>query len=189
VKKSYDRPISISMAVTVIALSFSLAEPVVAGTDTMARQISTAKVKRIAKTVVNQEINRRVPGLSVGSAVSAQSANTANTANTANFANSANPVLFARVAANGGVFTANSKGVSSANVASPLPGVYCFSGLPGIKGGQVTLDIFDTVDDEVGQFGLGDILVCPVEAQFVVVTFSQSGGFLVPTAFFLHLYQ
>ena len=131
-KKSYDRPISISMAVTVIALSFSLAEPVVAGTDTMARQISTAKVKRIAKTVANQEINRRVPGLSVGSAVSAQSANTANTANTANFANSANPVLFARVAANGGVFTANSKGVSSANVASPLPGVYCFSGLPGI---------------------------------------------------------
>lgn len=45
-RKSYDRPISMSMAVTVIALSLSLAEPVVADTDTMARQISTAKVKK-----------------------------------------------------------------------------------------------------------------------------------------------
>ena len=130
--KSYYRSKPAAMVVTVIALSFVLPDSAVAETDTVARAISSARVRRIA----NQEINKRAPGLSVGSAVSAQSANTANTAS------SANPVLFARVAADGTVDPANSQGVTSANVTKPSPaGLFCFSGLPAIKGGQVTPEI------------------------------------------------
>ena len=71
--KSYYRSKPAAMVVTVIALSFVLPDSAVAETDTVARAISTARVKRIARSVANQEINKRAPELSVGSAVSAQS--------------------------------------------------------------------------------------------------------------------
>ena len=147
--KSYYRSKPAAMVVTVIALSFVLPDSAVAETDTVARAISSARVRRIA----NQEINKREPGLSVGSAVSAQSANTANTAS------SANPVLFARVAADGTVDPANSQGVTSANVTKPLPaGLYCFSGLPAIKGGQITPEIVaGALQIEFGQLGFGNV--------------------------------
>lgn len=189
--KSHYRPKPTAMFVTVIALSFALADWAVAETDAVARAISTAKVRRIARSVANQEINIRAPGLSVGSAVSAQSANTANTAN---FANSANPVLFARVFETGVVDAANSKGVGSANVDVPLPGIgiYCFSGLPAIKGGQVTPDFSGGIASEFGQLGFGNLSgQCPPVTQFFVVTISRTANGLIfdPGAFFLHLYQ
>ncbi|MGH8587862.1 MAG: hypothetical protein ACREXX_00565 [Gammaproteobacteria bacterium] len=187
--KSHDRPKSTAIVVTLIALSFALADSAVAETDTVARAISTARVKRIARGVANQEISNRAPGLAVGSAVSAESANTANTAS------SANPVLFARVAADGTVDPANSKGVSSGNVTKPLPGgLYCFSGLPAIKGGQVTTEIVDGVlQTEFGQLGFGDLgSLCPPATQFFVTTLSRDAGGMLsfgPGPFFLHLYQ
>ena len=184
--KSHDRPKSTAMVVTLIALSFALADSTVAETDTVARAISTARVKRIARNVANQEISKRAPGLSVGSAVSAQSANTAS---------SANPLLFARVAADGTIDPANSQGVTSGNVTKPLPGgLYCFSGLPAIKGGQITPEIVDGVlRIEFGQLGFGNLgSLCPPATQFFVTTLSRdAGGALSFGAgpFFLHLYQ
>ena len=181
--KSYYRSKPAAMVVTVIALSFVLPDSAVAETDTVAKAtISSARVRRIA----NQEINKRAPGLSVGNAVSAQSANTANTANTAS---SANPVLFARVAADGTVDPAFSKGVVSGNVTAPFAGLYCFSGLPAIMGGQVTPDLTNGLFSEFGQFGFGNALGnCPPATQFfvalIVVPNSFAGG-----PFFLHLYQ
>lgn len=149
----------------------------------MAKAISPARVRRI----VNQQINKRAPELSVGSAVSAQSANTANTAN------SANPVLFARVAADGTVDPANSQGVTSANVTKPSPaGLFCFSGLPAIKGGQVTPEIAANAFFESGLLGFGDALSnCPAGTQFFVTTLSRNdAGVLLfgSGPFFLHLY-
>jgi hypothetical protein len=144
----------------------------------VARAISTARVKRIARSVANQEINKRAPELSVGSAVSAQSAN---------------PVLFARVAADGTVDPANSQGVTSANVTKPSPaGLFCFSGLPAIKGGQVTPQIVAQEFFETGLLGLGDALgTCPAGTQFFVTTLSRNaaGQLLLGSGpFFLHLY-
>lgn len=78
--KSQYRSKPAAMVVTVIALSFALADAAVAETDTVARAISRARVRSIARTVANQQIDIRAPGLPVGSAVSAQSANTANSA-------------------------------------------------------------------------------------------------------------
>ena len=182
--KSYYRSKPAAMVVTVIALSFVLPDSAVAETDTVARAISSARVRRIA----NQEINKRAPGLSVGSAVSAESASTANTANTANTASSANPVLFARVAADGTVDPANSKGVGSGNVTAPAVGLYCFSGLPAIKGGQVTPDLTNGLFSEFGQFGFGNALGnCPPATQFFVVMIG--GNTFASGPFFLHLYQ
>ena len=186
--KSYYRSKPAAMVVTVIALSFVLPDSAVAETDTVARAISSARVKRIARNVANQEINKREPGLSVGSAVSAQSANTANTAS------SANPVLFARVAADGTVDPANSKGVTSANVTKPSPtaGLFCFSGLPAIKGGQVTPEIVAQEFFETGLLGLGDALGnCPAGTQFFVTTLSRTEAGVLSFGsgpFFLHLY-
>ena len=180
------------MVVTLIALSFALADSAVAETDTVARAISTARVKRIAKNVANQEISKRAPGLSVGSAVSAESANTANTANAAS---SANPLLFARVAADGTIDPANSQGVTSGNVTKPLPGgLYCFSGLPAIKGGQITPEIVDDVlRIEFGQLGFGNLgSLCPPATQFFVTTQSRDDDGVLSFGagpFFLHLYQ
>ena len=186
--KSHDRPKSTAMVVTLIALSFALADSAVAETDTVARAISTARVKRIARNVANQEINKRAPGLSVGSAVSAESANTANTAS------SANPLLFARVAADGTVDPANSQGVTSGNVTKPLPaGLYCFSGLPAIKGGHITPEIVaGELQFEFGQLGFGNVdSLCPPATQFFITTISRDAvGVLSfgPGSFFLHLY-
>jgi hypothetical protein len=176
--KSYYRSKPAAMVVTVIALSFVLPDSAVAETDTVARAISTARVKRIARSVANQEINKRAPELSVGSAVSAQSAN---------------PVLFARVAADGTVDPANSQGVTSANVTKPSPaGLFCFSGLPAIKGGQVTPQIVAQEFFETGLLGLGDALGnCPPGTQFFVTTLSRNaaGQLLLGSGpFFLHLY-
>jgi hypothetical protein len=181
--KSYYRSKPAAMVVTVIALSFVFPDSAVAETDTVAKAISPARVRRI----VNQQINRRAPELSVGSAVTAQSANTANTAN------SANPVLFARVAADGTVDPANSQGVTSANVTKPAPaGLFCFSSLPAIKGGQVTPQIVAEEFFETGLLGLGDALGnCPPGTQFFVTTLSRNAaGQLVfgSGPFFLHLY-
>lgn len=178
--KSYYRSKPAAMVVAVIALSFVLPDSAVAETDTVARAISTARVKRIARSVANQEIGKRAPGLSVGSAVSAQSANTAS---------SANPVLFARVNADGTVDPAFSKGVGSGNVTAPVAGLYCFSGLPAIMGGQVTPDLTNGLFSQLGQFGFGTAGGnCPPATQFfvalIVVPNSFAGG-----PFFLHLYQ
>jgi hypothetical protein len=177
--KSYYRSKPAAMVVTVIALSFVLPDSAVAETDTVAKAISSARVKRIARSVANQEINKRAPELSVGSAVSAQSAN---------------PVLFARVAADGTVDPANSKGVTSANVTKPLPdGLFCFSGLPAIKGGQVTPEIVAQEFFESGLLGLGDALGnCPAGTQFFVTTLSRTDAGVLSFdsgPFFLHLYQ
>lgn len=70
--KSQYRSKPAAMVVTVIALSFALADAAVAETDTVARAISRARVRSIARTVANQQIDIRAPGLPVGSAVSAQ---------------------------------------------------------------------------------------------------------------------
>ena len=177
--KSYYRSKPAAMVVTVIALSFVLPDSAVAETDTVARAtISSARVRRIA----NQEINKRAPGLSVGSAVSAQSANTANTAS------SANPILFAHVAADGTVDPAKSKGVASGNVTA-LAGLYCFSGLPAIMGGQVTPDLTNGLFSQFGQFGFGNALGnCPAATQFFVALIGVSGNSFAPGPFFLHLY-
>ena len=183
--KSYYRSKPAAMVVTVIALSFVLPDSAVAETDTVARAISSARVKRIARNEANKEITKRAPGLSVGSAVSAESANTAS---------SANPVLFARVAADGIVDPANSQGITSGNVTKPLPvGLYCFSGLPAIKGGQVTPEIAAGVLlIEFGQLGFGNVdSLCPPATQFFVQTLSRDdAGALSFGAgpFFLHLY-
>ena len=183
--KSYYRSKPAAMAVTVIALSFVLPDLAVAETDIVARAISSASVRRIA----NREITKRAPGLAVGSAVSAESANTANTANTAS---SANPVLFARVAADGTVDPATSQGVTSGNVTKPSPGgIFCFSGLPAIKGGQVTPEIVADGFFEIGLLGIGDGSQCPPATQFFVVTLNRNdAGVLAFGAgpFFLHLY-
>lgn len=175
--KSYYRSKPAAMAVTVIALSFVLPDSAVAETDTVARAISTARVKRIARSVANQEIDIRAPGLSVESAVSAQSAN---------------PVLFARVAADGTVDPANSQGVTSGNVTKPSPGIYCFLGLPAIKGGQVTPEILASAFFESGLLGFGDALGnCPPATQFFVTTLSRNDAGVLSFGagpFFLHLY-
>ena len=180
--KSYYRSKPAAMVVTVIALSFVLPDSALAETDTVAKAISPARVRRI----VNQQIKKQAPELSVGSAVSAQTANTAN---------SANPVLFARVAADGTVDPANSKGVTSANVTKPSPtaGLFCFSGLPAIKGGQVTPEIVAQEFFETGLLGLGDALGnCPPGTQFFVTTLSRTEAGVLTFGsgpFFLHLYQ
>jgi hypothetical protein len=182
--KSYYRSRPAPMIVTVFALSFVLPDSAVAETDTVAKAISPARVRRI----VNQQINKRAPELSVGSAVSAQTANTANTAS------SANPVLFARVAADGTVDPANSQGVTSANVTKPSPagGIYCFSGLPAIKGGQVTPEIVADGFFEFGLLGISNVdSLCSPGTQFFVVTLNRNdAGMLAFGAgpFFLHLY-
>ncbi|MGH2567602.1 MAG: hypothetical protein ACRDGA_04635 [Bacteroidota bacterium] len=166
------KPVNLNMVMTLAVLSFALVE------SADAADLTTAKVKRIARAVANQEITARASGLSVNTA------NSAATTNSANTANSANPVLFATVQFDGQVFQALSKGISQANVTSPQIGVYCFSGLPATKGGQVTL-LFASADSS--SIIPGDALVCPQTVQFAVITYTD--GVLTDSGFYLHLYQ
>ena len=104
------------------------------------------------------------------------------------------PLLFARVAADGTVDPANSQGVTSGNVTKPLPaGLYCFSGLPAIKGGQITPEIVaGELQFEFGQLGFGNVdSLCPPATQFFVTTISRDAAGVLsfgPGSFFLHLY-
>ena len=97
------------------------------------------------------------------------------------------------MAADGTVDPANSQGVTSANVTKPSPaGLFCFSGLPAIKGGQVTPEIVANAFFEIGLLGFGDAVGnCPAGTQFFVTTLSRNdaGVLLFGTGpFFLHLY-
>lgn len=82
--------------------------------------------------------------------------------------------LFAHILANGTVDLSKSRGIVQANVTIPYNGFYCFSGLSGIKGGQVTPDHNTTISDnefaQFGQFGFGDLDgICPVGTKFFVL--------------------
>ena len=87
-------------AVTVAAAAIIAAGvgSAIAGPGASDSALSKKKVKQIATTVANQEIDKRAPGLSVASAKNADTANTANSANTAETANTANSANTANTA-------------------------------------------------------------------------------------------
>jgi hypothetical protein len=61
-------------------------------------------------------------------------------------------ILYAHVSPNGVIDVENSKGISQANITHPHTGLYCFSGLPVVKGGQITPDLNVLNAHETGQF-------------------------------------
>ena len=124
-KKSLQRP-SPATAISIVALIVALCGTAIAG-----GVLNKKKVKKISANVANGEITKRAPGLSVASAKNADSAKDANNlgGQPASFYAPATTLRTGLINANGTVDAAHSDGVSSANVTSPAPGIYCFNGL------------------------------------------------------------
>ena len=80
-----------------------------------------------------------------------------------------------------GVVTANSRGITQANVIHPRTGIYCFTGLAAApKGGVGVLDATPPTgfaDVNLIQVGAGTISFCPAGTQAVVATFSPVTSF------------
>jgi hypothetical protein len=101
-------------------------------------------------------------------------------------ANSANPVAFAKVAANGVVDGANSKGITSPNISHALlSGIYCIS-VPAFapRGGQATVQAGGA--DATAQIGIGGTANCGGATQ--VSTWNAAGA-LSDQAFYVSLYR
>ncbi|HEY8640027.1 MAG TPA: hypothetical protein VIL53_05925 [Solirubrobacterales bacterium] len=160
-----------AMIVAIVALIIGLTGTAVAGVATISK-ISGKTVKkntlpgnRIKKNTIT---GKQVKESSLGQVPSA------NTANTANTANSANPVAFARVASDGTLVVASSKGVAQSNITHPNAGVYCFSGLGfTILGAQVT-PIFNAQFGASSTFQPGNTGFCPSGGQVTVVNDAHS---------------
>ena len=98
---------------------------------------------------------------------------------------------FAQVRQDGSVVAKKSEGIRSSNVNSLSNGVYCFKGIRGVRGGQVTSDYLGGGSSTtVSQFGLGVGSGCPANTRFFVsnTDAGPSGGF-PESAFFILLYR
>jgi hypothetical protein len=136
--------------------------------------VSTDKIANGAVT------GDKVDESSLGEVPSASKANFATTAG------SANPVAFAKVELDASVESANSKGISSANVKSPVTGTYCIK-VPSFspKGAQVTPE-YNGSGGLVAQVTIGGTGNCPapeVEVQ------TWNGGVVVKAPFYIVLYS
>jgi hypothetical protein len=139
-----------------------------------------ALTNKKAKKIANKVVTRRAPGLSVASAVSA------------------NPSVFAQIAPDGTVNTANSKGITQANVSlGSALGYYCFGSLPfAPRGGDAIVD-FNNSSGDVDRFavlglgapGAGLGVSCPAGTQVFVDTRKANGTGSMPTGFFIALYH
>jgi hypothetical protein len=146
-----------------------------------ARQIKTGAVKgpelknnAVRGADVNEGSLAKVPQASF--------ADTAGTATTAASVAGASPEIFARIkdtGAAGDVLESDSKGVTDSNVSYADSGdTTCFHGLAfQPRGGQVTVDYFDTSIPNVPHLGLGPTAGCPTGTQaFVWVGTPSSPG-------------
>ncbi len=97
--------------------------------------------------------------------------------------------IFALVDQNGIVSTANSRGISQANVTNgSVGGYYCFSGLPfAPRGGSATLD-WATGGDMLATMGIGGNPECPVGTQAFVDMRMPDGSGSRPSGFFVTFY-
>jgi hypothetical protein len=98
-------------------------------------------------------------------------------------ARSANPAAFAHVIYDGSVDTANSKGITQANVTytGSLDDKYCFRRLPfRPRGAQVTVDYSDSPNAvQVFHFDLGTLVPCPPGTQAYVWGATDSASFYI----------
>ncbi len=109
----------------------------------------------------------------------------ASKANFATSAESANPVVFARVQSDGTVDSANSKGLSSADVTNPQTGIYCITA-PAFspKGAQVTL-VEEGTAELTSRIRIGGPQ-CPAPKVEVLIWSGKEGK---KDAFFIMLYH
>lgn len=102
-------------------------------------------------------------------------------------ANSANPGVFAKVAANGAVDAANSKGLTSSNVSWAATGIYCITP-PSFapRGGQVTPERTGTAAVTAANITVSGGPNCS-SSQVQVETFVA--GFATDLSFYVELYH
>jgi len=98
--------------------------------------------------------------------------------------------VFAQIDQNGIVNSANSSGITQANVtAGSVGGYYCFSGLPFTpRGGSATLD-WNTSGDMITTMGVGGNAQCPAGTQAFVDTRMPDGSGSRPGGFFVTFYR
>jgi hypothetical protein len=90
-------------------------------------------------------------------------------------ANSANPVVFAKVNSDGTVDSANSKGITNANVTHPNKGVYCITAPTfDARGGQA-IPQFEGSNGTTANLTVGGTGFCPVP-KVQVITFTGGGA-------------
>ena len=166
-----------AIAISAGALLVALTGFATAGSNASTAGVTPAQVRTIARTVANERITARASGLSVASA------RTANTANA--------PAVYAQVTG-AGVVTANSRGITQANVSRPEKGLYCFRGFPTVpKGGVVTVDSNASgggSGPDLAQVGITGPRQCPAGTQAHVATFPveyASNFLLVDDPFFV----
>jgi hypothetical protein len=104
-------------------------------------------------------------------------------------AESANPVAFARVKQEGGVDSANSKGIANADVTRPEKGVYCIK-VPAFspRGGQATAETDVSNTDTIAQLKVNGASKCAAPGV-EVRTWSTKTQTAVDAVFYVVLYQ
>jgi hypothetical protein len=156
-----------AVVISILALVAGITGAAVAG-PTASKSVLNKKEKKQVRNIAGSEITKRAPGLAVASAKTADSAKSAD---------SAQPALFAHVGPLGDIDTANSKGITPANMNSPSVGTYCFLGISGgVRGLQAVVDYNAAIADETTQVGLGAGPGCPAGTQAFVATFTGNGS-------------
>ena len=160
-----------ALAISVGALVVVMTGVATAGPTGSTAGVTPAQVRKIAKSVADAEVTRLAPTLTVAHARTANA-----------------PALAAQVTA-AGVVTANSRGITQANVIHPEAGIYCFRGLPSVpKGGIVVVDSNASgggSGGDLAQVGVTSLRRCPEGTQAHVGTFPPTGGGLVDDPFFV----
>jgi hypothetical protein len=153
--------------------------------------VTSAKIKNGAVTgaKINLSSLGSVPNADhatrADTATNAANATTAANATNATNAANAQPVAFAHVSEEGVLDSSNSKNVAvKRNETLGGGSTYCFSGLPFTpKGGQATLDEFESARNAGAQFARGTVPGCPTDTQAFVYTWEggidQKAGFYV----------
>ncbi|MCA1604480.1 MAG: hypothetical protein LC775_03140 [Acidobacteria bacterium] len=140
--------------------------------------------KKTVRKIANQEIAKRTPALIGATGPRGPQGPTG----AAGPAGPAAVQRYVHVFADGTVDASRSVGVTQANLVLdspvvPVPFSTCFTGLPLVKGGQVSVDFFEVPSNETAQFGVSSTAGC----ESFVVVFNADGN-AIRGGFFLSLY-
>jgi len=127
--------------------------------------------KKVVRKIANQEITKRAPSLRGPTGP-------VGPVGPVGPAGPAAVQIYARILDDGTVVPSRSVGITQGNVI--LNGTdYCLTGLPPINGAQVTVDYFETSNNETAAFGQQSVPGCEGLVKIFNAGIETTGGFFI----------
>ncbi|CAN5408919.1 hypothetical protein BH10ACT11_BH10ACT11_16580 [soil metagenome] len=176
-----------AIVVAALALVFAMIGTAVAGTE-VARVLTNAKVKTIAKKAADKELRANIPRSHVDKADTAKNA-TKLGGQPASAYDSSTSTRWASVSANGVIVADENKGIAQANITNPAQGVYCINVLtPAPTGVQATVRFAANFGDIYAEIKPSGASPCS-GSQVGIAEFLKSNGDPLSNPFNVVLYS